>query len=210
MGSINLKHTGSGSAIALSSDGTSLLLNGTAIGGGGSSDYVHISTQTVTSATAQVEFDLSSSDYGSYYIVAHDCAFTAAPSNEYCLYFNFYDGAYNSGSPFTNLMSLNYQRGTESGSTVSSSTSWAYNLTMRSGSTPTTSTKFGFSGMIGGRTNSPVDLNGYFITGTSAAGAPRLRGIAPNTSNNMTYMLVKPSSSTFASGKFALYGLKDA
>jgi len=35
MGSINLKHTGSGSAIALSSDGTSLLLNGTAIGGGG-------------------------------------------------------------------------------------------------------------------------------------------------------------------------------
>lgn len=35
MGSINLKHTGSGSAIALSSDGTSLLLDGTAIGGGG-------------------------------------------------------------------------------------------------------------------------------------------------------------------------------
>jgi hypothetical protein len=35
MGSINLKHTGSGSAIALSSDGTNLLLNGTAIGGGG-------------------------------------------------------------------------------------------------------------------------------------------------------------------------------
>ena len=37
MGSINLKHTGSGSAIALSSDGTSLLLDGTAIGGGGGS-----------------------------------------------------------------------------------------------------------------------------------------------------------------------------
>ena len=37
MGSINLKHTGSGSAIALSSDGTSLLLNGTAVGGGASS-----------------------------------------------------------------------------------------------------------------------------------------------------------------------------
>ena len=34
MGSINLKHTGSGSDIALSSDGTSLLLNGTAVGGG--------------------------------------------------------------------------------------------------------------------------------------------------------------------------------
>ena len=35
MGSINLKHTGSGSAITLSSDGTNLLLDGTAIGGGG-------------------------------------------------------------------------------------------------------------------------------------------------------------------------------
>ena len=35
MGAINIKHTGSGSDIALSSDGTSLLLNGTAIGGGG-------------------------------------------------------------------------------------------------------------------------------------------------------------------------------
>ena len=177
---------------------------------GGSSDYVHISTQTVTSATAQVEFDLSNSDYGSYYIVAHDCAFTAAPTNEYCLYFNLYEGAYSSSAPWTNRMSLYYAQGVESGSTVSTSSSWTYNLTMRSGSTPTTSTKFGFSGMIGGRTNSPVDLNGYFVTGTSAVGAPRIRGIAPNTSNNMTYMLVKPSTTTFASGKFSLYGLKDA
>ena len=38
MGAINLKHTGSGAAIALSSDGTSLLLDGTAIGGGGGGD----------------------------------------------------------------------------------------------------------------------------------------------------------------------------
>ena len=35
MGAINVKHTGSGADIALSSDGTSLLLDGTAIGGGG-------------------------------------------------------------------------------------------------------------------------------------------------------------------------------
>jgi trimeric autotransporter adhesin len=35
MGSVNLDNTGSGSAITLSSDGTSLLLDGTAIGGGG-------------------------------------------------------------------------------------------------------------------------------------------------------------------------------
>tara|TARA_R110000787_G_scaffold57934_1_gene132061 strand:- start:1133 stop:1951 length:819 start_codon:yes stop_codon:yes gene_type:complete len=35
MGSVNLDNTGSGSAITLSSDGTSLLLDGTAVGGGG-------------------------------------------------------------------------------------------------------------------------------------------------------------------------------
>jgi len=35
MGAINLKHTGSGSDVTLSSDGTDLLLDGTAIGGGG-------------------------------------------------------------------------------------------------------------------------------------------------------------------------------
>lgn len=39
MGAINIKHTGSGADIALSSDGTSLLLDGTAIGGGGASNY---------------------------------------------------------------------------------------------------------------------------------------------------------------------------
>tara|TARA_R110000772_G_scaffold261545_1_gene380081 strand:- start:894 stop:1919 length:1026 start_codon:yes stop_codon:yes gene_type:complete len=38
MGAINVKHTGSGAAIALSSDGTSLLLDGIAVGGGGGAD----------------------------------------------------------------------------------------------------------------------------------------------------------------------------
>ena len=38
MGSINVEHDGSGNAITLSSDGTSLLLNGTAVGGGGGAD----------------------------------------------------------------------------------------------------------------------------------------------------------------------------
>ena len=38
MGSVNLDNTGSGSAVTLSSDGTSLLLDGSAIGGGGSPD----------------------------------------------------------------------------------------------------------------------------------------------------------------------------
>lgn len=50
MGSINLKHTGSGSAIALSSDGTSLLLNGTAIGGGGGGADLYDANESSPSA----------------------------------------------------------------------------------------------------------------------------------------------------------------
>ena len=41
MGAINLKHNGSGSDITLSSDGTDLLLDGTAIGGGGGSPELY-------------------------------------------------------------------------------------------------------------------------------------------------------------------------
>lgn len=54
MGKIELDHTGSGSGITLSSDGTSLLLGGTAIGGGGSSynliveNYSNGTSPTVT------------------------------------------------------------------------------------------------------------------------------------------------------------------
>ena len=36
MGKIELDHTGSGGGVTLSSDGTDLLFDGTAIGGGGS------------------------------------------------------------------------------------------------------------------------------------------------------------------------------
>ena len=56
MGSINLKHTGSGSAIALSSDGTNLLLNGTAVGGGGGGSMNLISTTNFSSAVSSIDF----------------------------------------------------------------------------------------------------------------------------------------------------------
>ena len=56
MGSINLKHTGSGSDIALSSDGTSLLLNGTAVGGGGGGAMNLISTTNFSSAVSSIDF----------------------------------------------------------------------------------------------------------------------------------------------------------
>lgn len=192
----------------ISATSGSVTLDGAAVGGG--ADLVHISTQTVSSATAQVEFDLSSTDYGSFYVYAHDGSFTAAPTNEYCLNFTFYNGAYNSGSVGTNRMSIRYQQGVEAASTISTSAPWSYSLTMRSGSTPTTSTKFGFSGIIGSRLNSPIHLDGYFAEGSTWAAGPRIRGVAPNTSSNMHYMIVSPSGTTFAGGKFALYGLKDA
>lgn len=48
MGSVNLDNTGSGSAVTLSSDGTSLLLDGTAIGGGGGADLYAANEVNVT------------------------------------------------------------------------------------------------------------------------------------------------------------------
>jgi len=53
MGSVNLDNTGSGSAITLSSDGTSLLLDGTAIGGGGGSPDLY-AENPVTGTNAPV------------------------------------------------------------------------------------------------------------------------------------------------------------
>lgn len=46
MGAVNINNTGSGASVALSSDGTSLLLNGTAIGGGGGSSTLVFNNQT--------------------------------------------------------------------------------------------------------------------------------------------------------------------
>jgi hypothetical protein len=60
MGKVELDHTGSGSGITLSSDGTSLLLGGTAIGGGGgdpdlyADNYDGSSTQPSASGTNSV------------------------------------------------------------------------------------------------------------------------------------------------------------
>ena len=52
MGSVNLDNTGSGSAITLSSDGTSLLLNGTAIGGGSDPDLYRDNASSATTPSA--------------------------------------------------------------------------------------------------------------------------------------------------------------
>ena len=60
MGSINLDNTGSGGAVTLTSDGTSLLLDGTAVGGGGggpdlfAESYDGTSTKPVATGTNSV------------------------------------------------------------------------------------------------------------------------------------------------------------
>ena len=66
MGSINIKHTGSGSDIALSSDGTSLLLDGTAIGGGGGGSAF------TTPEVKTSDWSVTNADKGKVYIVDTD------------------------------------------------------------------------------------------------------------------------------------------
>ena len=78
MGKIELDHTGSGSGITLSSDGTSLLLGGTAIGGGGGSDpdlYAEnytTGTQPATTGTNAVAIGKGSSAAGTEAIAMVD------------------------------------------------------------------------------------------------------------------------------------------
>lgn len=180
-------------------------------GGGGGGAMEYISTTTVSSATASVGFDLSSTNYDFFILKAYGCKFTAAPTNGYCVYFNFYDGAYNPSSVGTNRMSLRYQRSQLDGSSVTSSSAWSYNMTLFLSWTPTTSANFGFNAEVGGKTNSPITINSNFLEGTStSSGSPSATGVAPNSSNNMTYMTVMPSSTTFAAGKFLLYGVKNS
>jgi len=72
MGKIELDHTGSGSGITLSSDGTDLLLDGTAIGGGGGSpdlyaeNYDGTSTKPTATGTNAVAIGWNSQASGDY------------------------------------------------------------------------------------------------------------------------------------------------
>jgi hypothetical protein len=67
MGKIELDHTGSGSGITLSSDGTDLLLDGTAVGGGGGADLYAAETtgSTDPTATGTLSLAIGSSANGS-------------------------------------------------------------------------------------------------------------------------------------------------
>ena len=67
MGSVNIDNTGSGADVTLSSDGTDLLLDGTAIGGGGGADLYAAETtgSTDPTATGTLSLAIGSSANGS-------------------------------------------------------------------------------------------------------------------------------------------------
>ena len=180
-------------------------------GGGGGGAMEYISTTTISSATANVGFDLSGTDYDFFVLKAYGCKFTAAPSNGYCVYFHFYDGAYDPSNVGTNRMNIKYQRSQHDSTTITTSSAWSYNMTLFLSWTPTTSANFGFNAEVGGKTNSPITITSNFLEGTTtSSGSPSATGVAPNSSNNMTYMTVMPSSTTFAAGTFLLYGIKNS
>ena len=180
-------------------------------GGGGGGAMEYISTSTISSATASIGFDLSSTDYDFFVLKAYGCKFTASPGTGYCVLFNFYDGTYDASNTGTNRMSIKYQRSQRDGSSLTTSSVWAYDLKLFLSWTPTTSANFGFNAEIGGKTNSPIYVRSNFLEGTTtSSGAPSIDGVAPNSSNNMTHMIIKPASSTFAAGTFLLYGVKNS
>ncbi len=74
MGSVNLDNTGSGSAITLSSDGTSLLLNGSAIGGGGGGDPA-LYKDNASSATTPVASGTNALALGNTAVASGENAF---------------------------------------------------------------------------------------------------------------------------------------
>lgn len=195
--------------VACNSSGELLVSGGTPPAGGGSFEY--ISTSTVTTATSQVDFDLSDTTYESFVIKAYGCKFTAAPINGYCVFFTFWQGTYDPANPSTGKMSTIYQRFQNNTSTVATTAPWSSSLTLFTGWQPTINTKFGFDAQIGGKYYSPIYIQSAFLDGTStASAAPAIYGVCPNASNNLVHMTVKPSTTTFAAGTFCLYGIKNS
>ena len=93
MGKIEIDHTGSGGGITLSSDGTDLLLDGTAIGGGGASAYT---IDSKTAAYTVVAGDLGkiiNCSSGTFTISLTSAATLGA--GWYCWIYNTDDGASN-------------------------------------------------------------------------------------------------------------------
>ena len=99
-------------------------------GGGSGGAFTYISTQTISSATSIVSFDLTSTSYDHFVIYGSGIKLTAAQSSGFsaAINYSFYDGAYSSGSPFTNLLSIRYINNLNYEGSQSLGHSWAYNL----------------------------------------------------------------------------------
>jgi len=98
MGKIQTDHTGSGAGITLSSDGTALLLDGAAIGGGGGSMTL-ISTSNITSSVSSIEFT-GATGYTQYFLMLQ----VATDYTNVTMRFGI-DGVYDSGLNYKNLTS---------------------------------------------------------------------------------------------------------
>jgi|9_EtaG_2_1085328.scaffolds.fasta_scaffold00255_16 hypothetical protein len=187
-----------------------------ASGGGGGGAFTYISTQTISSATSIVSFDLSSADYDHFVIYGAGVKFTAAQSNGFqaAINYSFYDGAYSSASPGTNRLSVRHIRWLIYESSYAASHSWSYNLgamTNWSAGNPT-STVASIKAEIGGKTSSNISIITNFTDGSTRTSHSSIQsGNASNSSYNMNTMLIKcGQSTTFASGTFILYGVKNS
>jgi hypothetical protein len=94
MGKIELDHTGSGSGVTLSSDGTDLLLDGSAIGGGGGA-ALELYDENPSSPTANTVTGTNSAAIGSNITVSGNASFAAGVGATATGYssFGFGDGA---------------------------------------------------------------------------------------------------------------------
>ena len=97
MGKIQTDHTGSGAGITLSSDGTALLLDGAAVGGG---SMTLISTANITSSVSSIEFT-GATGYTQYFLMLQ----VATNYTNVTMRFGI-DGVYDSGLNYNNLTSV--------------------------------------------------------------------------------------------------------
>jgi len=131
MGAINIKHTGSGSDIALSSDGTSLLLDGTAIGGGGgdpdlySDNYDGSSTKPNASGSNSVALGKSAVSGGGSSI-AFGALSSSAGNLSSAIGFN---AAVGSGGSYAAAIGQAYANGSDSLAAAIASNSSSYGAT---------------------------------------------------------------------------------
>ena len=197
MGKIETDHTGSGGGITLSSDGTSLLLDGTAIGGGGGA-YELVAHTSVATEAASVEFASLNDDYISYKLVMNwvlDSQQSSYPN------IRFLEGT----TVLTGYGIARYAGQNQSNTTAQSDIPIVYE----------TSSLY-FNSIIDiwgiGLTNSPLQLSGQSFSSTSAnqivtvgAWKAAAAGVTPDK------IQIRASWSSIPVGaKLTLYGLKSA